>query len=154
MKTVKRTSVFPASKELVFNKLQQLETLQYIAFPYAAFTPVDPDDSPVWKAGTSSSYHFRMWGIIPFGIHTINIKRFDIDEIVSCEGNKFVPVWNHRIHLKDIGDQTEYTDEVDIDAGWKTVLVWLWAKAFYAHRQKRWLKLLGGTDGNKDRKNG
>ena len=30
---VKKTSIFPASKETVFQKLQQLETLQYIAWP-------------------------------------------------------------------------------------------------------------------------
>ena len=153
MKTLRKTSVFPVPRELVFRKLQQLETLQYIAFPYATFTPLRFDDRFIWKAGESSSYRFRMWGIIPFGVHTINIERFDIDEIASREGNGFVPVWNHRIHLKDLGDQTEYTDEVDIDAGWKTLFVWLWAKAFYAHRQKRWLRLLGGKDGDQDEKN-
>ena len=153
MKTVNRTSVFPASRELVFEMLQKLETLQYIAFPYATFTPVDPDGPFIWKPGEKSTYRFRMWGIIPLGIHTISIERFDIDEISSREGNGFVPVWNHKIHLKDLGNRTEYTDEVDIDAGWKTLLVWLWAKAFYAHRQKRWLRLLGGMNGNQNEKN-
>jgi hypothetical protein len=85
-----------------------------------------------------------MWGIIPFGVHTINIERFDIDEVRSREGNKFVPVWNHKIYLKDLGGRTEYTDEVDIDAGWKTIFVWMWANAFYSHRQKKWLRLLNG----------
>ena len=145
MKTVKKTSVFPASRELVFEKLQKLETLQYIAFPYATFAPVQADDTFVWEPGQKSSYRFRMWGIIPLGIHTINIERFDIDEVSSKEGNRFVPVWNHRIHLKDLGEKTEYTDEVDIDAGWKTLFVWLWARAFYAHRQKKWYRLLKGT---------
>ena len=31
---VKKTSIFPAPKETVFQKLQQLETLQYIAWPF------------------------------------------------------------------------------------------------------------------------
>ena len=34
---VQKTSVFPASRETVFQKLQRLETLQYIAKPYATF---------------------------------------------------------------------------------------------------------------------
>ena len=63
--------------------------------------------------------------------------------IVSRESNRFVPVWNHTICLKNKGRETEYTDKVDIDAGWKTVFVYLWAEAFYTHRQKRWIKLLG-----------
>lgn len=34
------------------------------------------------------------------------------------------------------GNGTKYTDIVDIDAGWKTVFVYLWAVCFYSHRQK------------------
>jgi hypothetical protein len=37
---VQKTSVFPAGKDFVFQKLQQLETLQIIAKPYAAFEPI------------------------------------------------------------------------------------------------------------------
>ena len=37
---VQKTSIFPASRETVFRKLQQLETLQYIAKPFASFEPV------------------------------------------------------------------------------------------------------------------
>ncbi|HAJ74151.1 MAG TPA: hypothetical protein DCM49_05065 [Lachnospiraceae bacterium] len=28
---------------------------------------------------------------------------------------------------------------------WKTVFVWLWANLFYAHRQKKWIRLLENT---------
>ncbi len=35
MKRVKRTSIFPAGKEQVFQRLQKLETLQYVAYPSA-----------------------------------------------------------------------------------------------------------------------
>ena len=142
MKTVKKTSVFPAKREEVFAKLQELSTLQYIAAPYASFKPVDPKESGVWKAGNTSSYRFSLFGLIPFGTHTIHIERFDQDCIQSKEGNEHVPVWNHTILLKDHGNTTEYTDKVDIDAGWKTFFVWLWANAFYAHRQKKWIRLL------------
>ena len=95
-----------------------------------------------WEAGASSEYRFKLFGIIPFGVHTIRIERFDQDGIQSREHNRHVPVWDHLITLKDLGDHTEYTDEVVIHAGWKTVFVWLWARAFYAHRQKKWIQLL------------
>lgn len=32
-RVIARTSIFPASREVVFNKLKKLETLQYIAAP-------------------------------------------------------------------------------------------------------------------------
>ena len=44
---VRKSSIFPASREEIFARLQRLETLQYIAAPYATFTPVEdniPDE--------------------------------------------------------------------------------------------------------------
>ena len=79
---VKKTSIFPASKETVFQKLQQLETLQYIAWPYATFKPVGKA-VPIWTVGSTSSYRFRLFGLIPFGTHTIHIVRFDPDGVSS-----------------------------------------------------------------------
>jgi len=139
---VRKTSVFPAPRDEVLSRLRRLETLQNIAAPYAAFTPVSEAADFRWETGAVSEYQFKLFGIIPFGIHTIRIERFDRDGIQSREHNRHVPVWDHLIILKDLGDQTEYTDEVVIRAGRKTVFVWLWARAFYVHRQRKWIRLL------------
>jgi len=141
---VNKTSVLPSSRKVIFEKLLELGTLQYIAFPYATFTPLDVKSSFKWGVGTTSSYKFKLFGFIPMGIHTIKIERFDEQTGVSSkEGNKFVPVWNHEIFLEEIDKtHTKYTDKVTINAGWKTFFVGLWANAFYAHRQRRWKKLL------------
>ena len=142
--TVRKTSIFPAKRNEVFARLQRLETLQFIAVPYATFAPVEASADFRWRVGSVSTYRFKLFGLMPFGTHTIRIERFDEDVIQSREGNAHVPVWNHRITLKDLGTRTEYTDEVEIRAGWKTLFVWLWAKAFYAHRQRKWVRLLRG----------
>ena len=139
---VRKSSVFPATREEVYRHLQRLETLQYIAAPYATFTPVENNSGFSWREGEVSLYHFKLFGFIPFGIHTIRIEKFDQNGIQSREYNKHVSVWDHLIILEDMGDQTKYTDEVEIHAGWKTIFIWLWAKAFYAHRQRKWIKLL------------
>ena len=138
-----KTSLFPASKDEVFNKLQKLKLLQYIAWPYATFTPVGEKIS-VWRAGTSSAFKFKLFGIIPFGTHKIKVISFDKDDgIYTHEGNEYVPTWNHRIVLEDISsNQCLYSDIVEIEAGWKTIFVYLWAKCFYVHRQRRWIRLL------------
>ncbi len=139
---VQKTSVFPAAKETVFRKLQQLETLQYIAKPYAVFEPIGEAIS-TWAVGSTSAYRFRIFGVIPYGTHTIHILRFDPDGVSSREGNEHVPVWNHDIRLIEKDENhTQYTDRVEIHAGWKNAFVWLWAKAFYAHRQRKWIRLL------------
>ncbi len=139
---VQKTSVFPASQETVFQKLQRLETLQFIAKPYASFEPVGKTQS-VWSVGSTSSFRFKLFGLIPFGTHTIHIVRFDPDGISSKEGNEHVPVWNHDITLVRLDDEhTKYTDRVEIKAGWKTIFIWLWANAFYTHRQRKWIRIL------------
>lgn len=141
--TVKRTSVFPAKKSHVFALLQRFDTLAYIARPYAAFKSADGQTAPVWEAGRSFSFDFKMFGFIALGAHVINVREFNPNNIYTNEGNPFCPVWNHRIILKETADgKTEYIDEVEIGAGWKTPFVYLWAQAFYAHRQKKWIKLL------------
>ncbi|WP_029409393.1 hypothetical protein [Treponema pedis] len=140
---VKKTSVFPAEQSNVFALLQRFDTLAYIAEPYATFKNIDEQTEPVWEVGRSFSFDFKMFGFIALGVHIINVKEFNIDNIYTNEGNPFCPVWNHRIILKETADgKTEYTDEVEICAGWKTPFVYLWAKAFYSHRQRKWIKLL------------
>ena len=142
---VQKSSLFPASKETVFRKLQQLETLQLIAKPFATFEPVGETVS-TWEVGSTSAYRFRLFGLIPYGTHTIHILRFDPDGVSSREKNAHVPVWNHEISLVEKDEShTLYTDRVEIRAGWKTAFIWLWANAFYAHRQRKWVRLLNGS---------
>lgn len=139
---VRKSSVFPASRDVVFEKLQKLETLQTIAKPYATFEPVGAAEL-VWTVGSTSAYRFRLFGVIPFGTHTIHIVRFEPDGVSSREGNKRVPVWNHDITMIPLDDNhTKYRDRVEIQASWKTPFIWLWANAFYAHRQRKWIQLL------------
>lgn len=141
--TVKKTSILPAPRSIIFAKLTELKTLQYIAKPYATLEPVNGADDFKWQVGGKSSYKFRLLGFILFGVHTIHIERFDEECVSSREGNPHVPVWNHEIFLEKRGENsTLYTDKVTIKAGWKTFFVWLWANCFYAHRQRRWKKLL------------
>ena len=142
-KIVTRTSLFPASVAVIMPRLRRLETLQMIAYPYATFQPAEGTAPLCWKPGEKYSFEFRLFGCIPFGKHTIEVVRFDEEGIYTRESNPHVPVWNHRIILKAIGEaSTEYTDEVEIGADWKTPFVCLWAKLFYRHRQRNWIKLL------------
>ena len=134
---VSKTSVFPASVSEVFTKLQKPETLRIIADPYLSFEPIGEGEI-MWKADTLSSYRIKLFGSISLGIHTIRIIRFDPDRIKSLESNDQVPVWNHDITLVRLDEShTQYTDTVEIHAGWKTFFIWLWANAFYSYRQRK-----------------
>lgn len=143
-KTIIKTSIFRANKEEVFRRLQKLETLQYIAKPFAHFIPLDEKQNVEWKEGAVLSFRLHIFGIIPFGTHKIHVLSCNKDSGINTrENNKQVPIWNHRIHLEYIDEnKTRYSDEIEIGAGWKTPFIVLWARAFYSHRQRKWKKLL------------
>ncbi len=128
--TVIKSSFFPASREEVYKRLQQLETLEKIARPFASFEPAGPV-SGAWKEGDTYGFRLKLFGVIPMGIHRIHLVRFSPGTVSSREGNSFVPVWNHEIIMTPAGkDRTFYTDKVEIHAGWRTPFIWLWANAF------------------------
>lgn len=147
-KTVTKTTILPASKKEVFRRLKELKTLQHIAAPYATFSPENNNDYFVWEENAVFSFRFKLFSLLPLGIHTIRVISFSENgDIYTREQNSHVPMWNHRIILKQLDQSaTQYTDEVEIGAGWKTPFVYLWAKAFYAHRQRKWLKLLADNE--------
>ncbi len=143
-KVVRVSSIFPASKERVFELLQEFETLSEIAYPYIAFKPINGNESLKWEVGETFVFKAKLLGFIPFGLHTIEVIEFDFDtRVYTNESNTYVPVWNHEIVLKELSDgKTHYTDEIEIYAGWKTPFVYIWAKSFYKHRQRKWISIL------------
>jgi hypothetical protein len=140
-KIIRISSVFPAAPDTIWPLLMQVETLRYIAAPYAAFSPLGGET--LWREGAVLRFRLRIFGI-PLGIHTISIQKIDrtLYTIKTFEGNTAVPVWNHTIIIEPVEGGARYTDEVEIGAGRLTGAVALWSRAFYRHRQKKWLKLL------------
>lgn len=104
MMTVRRSSVFPASANEIFRRLQRLDTLQYIAAPLATFSPTGetpPDGELRWEAGKTFAFRLRLFGVIPLGDHVIRVLEFGDRPyaIFTRESNPSVPTWNHRIEL-------------------------------------------------------
>jgi hypothetical protein len=139
------TSAFPAVPEEIWPLLTQIKTLRYIAFPYAIFTSADGMERTEWREGETRRFRLRVFGLIPLGTHTIHIAEMNCDTytIRSRESNRFVPIWNHTITLKQFGENVaEYADVIELGAGKLTGIVCVWARAFYHHRQRKWIKLL------------
>ena len=111
----------------MFKRLRQLSTLRYIAFPYAVFVPLNAGKDMLWQPGQRFEFRLRLFGVIPFGIYTINVLEFDMEKgIYTEESNSHVPAWNHRISVEPVSSgSVRYTDEVEISAGRKTPVVYL-----------------------------
>ena len=93
----------------------------------------------------------RLFGAIPMGEQTIGIRFPEGDGsgrgteryVLRDKGHgSSARVWDHFIIVEHDGSGgTSYTDRVTVDAGWRTPFVAAFARAFYAHRQRRWKKL-------------
>lgn len=134
-------SVLPCAAELVWDEVRRPELLREVARPLITFAPVDAAAFPDrWTEGTVRCRMY-LFGVIPLGVHTIRLERIDGErrEIQSREHDRLVRRWDHLVRVREEpGGQTRYSDEIDIEAGWLTRPVWLFAQWFYRHRQRRW----------------
>lgn len=132
------------SLEQAITHAKTTRLLKFVAYPLVHFTPIEPSTWPVeWTEGTYS-VGVRILGFLPFGKQAIVIsfpKSLDGFLLRDNGYSVLAKVWDHTISITSEVGRTRYTDSVIIDAGVFTFPVWLFAQAFYRHRQRRWRQL-------------
>ena len=119
--------------------------LFFVASPLVRFVPTRGTVVPrVWEEAT---YWFglRIFGFLPFGEQAVRITFSPgaDDFRVRDDGySRLVKRWDHRILIERSGAGVRYCDELNIEAGVLTPVVWLFAFLFYRHRQRRWSRLV------------
>jgi hypothetical protein len=99
----------------------------------------------LWQKIIEPTLKLYFLKVIPLGRHTIQLVRIDkeTNTIVSQESGRLARTWNHTISFREVAQNVvSYTDEIEIQAGWLTPAIWLFAQLFYRHRQRRWKVLL------------
>ncbi len=138
-------SILNCSPEQVWSEVQKSSLLLEVIKPLARVTPLDAAGFPErWQEHETIRCRLTVLGIIPVGTHVLQIKRVDpaTREIESREHDALVRRWNHLIRVRSTPDgRALYVDEIEISAGFCTVLVWLFASWFYRHRQRRWRRV-------------
>lgn len=87
--TVKHSFIFPASKSDVLKKIKELKTLQDIAYLFAIFVTQNNVNELQSEASAVFDFKFKLFGIVSFGIHTINVFWKTI----------FVYLWAKKIYI-------------------------------------------------------
>ena len=130
----------------LWEQISRPQSLRFVASPLLKFTPVEADAlDGEWEVGRDYQLKLYLLGLIPLGRHTIRLTRVDRDynTIASRESGLLARVWNHTIFFQEITPGlVHYTDEIEIQAGWLTPVIWAFAHLFYRHRQRRWKLLL------------
>jgi hypothetical protein len=115
----------------------------HVAWPVATIADA-AELPPAWTQGETVRCRPLVFGFIPVGIRTLHFERIDDTrrEIETREEDALVRLWHHQISIAPRpGNRARYRDEIDIDAGLLTPVVWAWANVFYRHRQRRWRAL-------------
>jgi len=138
-------SILPCYPEVTWNAVCRSEQLRVVARPMVTFAAVGEQSLPeTWTECTNVRIESRLFGVIPLGTRSLYFERIDGNrrEIQTRECDALIHRWDHLISVTEVGDgRTLYTDEVEIDAGWWTPFVWLFAHCFYRHRQRRWRRV-------------
>jgi len=100
--------------------------------------------SDEWREGEVVVGWVFLFGFFPFSRHHLHVS--EVNEVTrtlrSRERGGLITRWNHDIIVTPLDAATcEYRDRIEIDAGILTWPVGLYARAFYAMRQRRWRAL-------------
>ncbi len=146
MASLELTTYLDAPPERVWAEVRTSRLLAYVAKGFIRFKPLKGDVFPeTWEPGEYRAWMF-LFGWLPIGWQAI---RIEIPEsqgpVYRLRDNGYSPLirrWDHWITLEAEGPGTLYTDRLDLDAGLLTWPVALFARIFYAHRQRRWRRLV------------
>ncbi|HKK53320.1 MAG TPA: hypothetical protein VKA74_17105 [Myxococcota bacterium] len=138
------------SEEELWQRILEPKSLQFVASPLLSFAPANEGDlDGEWQVGTPYPLQLYLLKFIPLGGHTIELLSIDerTHTLVSRERGRLARVWNHTISFQQAAPGfVDYTDEIEIHAGWLTPVIWSFAQIFYRHRQRRWKVLLRKRD--------
>lgn len=143
---VKISSQFSCTGEELWQMIAEPSSLEFVSSPILRFEPQNEGDlAGEWQLNKPYILQLYLLKFIPLGEHRITLIKIDKDAnyIISQENGKLAKVWNHGIALREVEPgKVHYTDEIEIQAGWLTPAIWLFAHLFYRHRHRRWKILL------------
>lgn len=146
MKTIEMKTVLPAETAVVWDHVLQPRLMCFVAKGMLTFQPIEPKEFPErWSAGRFR-VRKRLYGLLPIGWQEISIEFLpDQGRMQRMRENGrgwLIPTWDHTIVVEPVEGGTRYVDLVKIEAGVLTPLVVAFARRFFAHRQRRWHKLV------------
>ena len=130
------THVYNVSAETLWQDL--LDPNALAESMQGAITYVGLPREPV-QQGDEFTVQLKRWGWFPIGRWTMKVVERDDQNFVlrSEEHGGLVKLYKHRLSILPTGPQScEYTDHLDVDAGWLTSLVFPTFENMYQRRHE------------------
>ncbi|MEM6538958.1 MAG: hypothetical protein AAF668_14660 [Pseudomonadota bacterium] len=147
MTIIREKTILDTTPDRLFEEVSKSAALLHVSKGMMSFTPIDPPHFPELWEERKYLVSMKFAGALPIGTQIIGIEippPSDGRYFVRDNGySDTIKKWDHMITIEPTGDgRSAYEDRLDIDAGWRTPFVAAFAKAFYAHRQRNWKKLV------------
>ena len=138
---IERAVELPLAAEAAWRLMRRTATFAFVAAPLLGVRDPLPE-----RFAAGDRLRLRLTGPagLPAGPHEIFVESVEEDgrAIQTREHSPLLRRWDHRLSVAETGPEScRYTDEVELDAGPLTALVVPAARAFFAHRQRRWRAL-------------
>lgn len=145
---VSLSTIIDLPPDEVWQRVQTPQLLLHIAAPLVRFRFNGVAAPATWAEAESWPMSLSLFGFLPFGIQWIvpSVHTSDASpwpkRLRDNGHSALIKTWDHWITVEpDEAGGTLYRDEVEVRAGLLTPFIWLFAQAFYRHRQRRWRAL-------------
>jgi hypothetical protein len=144
---ITQTTLLAISAAEAFRHVRTPALLEYVAAPMMRFKLLEPKALPTEWEEARYKVGLRLFGVLPIGHQWIvtSVPNGEKPPLILRDNghSPMIRKWDHWIFIEPLsGSSCRYTDRVDVGAGILTPGVWLFTKLFYAHRQRRWRKLV------------
>lgn len=141
--TLTRTTILDAPAEAIWRAVLRPRSFTTVTRGMLRM-PVLKGRTRDWQPGERIVGRIWLFGFVPLHCHHLEVAQIDHDArlLRSDEHGGLIRVWRHDIVVEPLDDRRcRYTDRLDIEAGWATRPVALFAAVFYRIRQRRWRQL-------------
>ena len=148
MAVVERSTLLVASADAVWAAVKTPPAFRTVTRRLLAM-PVIRGRQDQWCEGETVVGWVFLFGFLPFSRHHLNIATIDdaTRTLRSREFGGLIRVWNHDIEVVPIDAATcRYRDRIEIEAGFITPLIALYARWFHRMRQRRRQALAKGLN--------
>lgn len=133
---------YPVEADRLFDLVTDLDTLDAVTKPWVQF---DHLPSGQVREGQVIDVALSVFGLLPMRPYRMRVTEFDAEarRMTSVEDGLGVQRLTHSLRVEPAGEGAVLHDRIEIDAGWKTGFVLLWAWWTYRWRHHVRLRLLG-----------
>ena len=148
MQIVERSTLLAASADAIWAAVKTPSAFRFVTRGLLVM-PVIRSRSGEWREGETVVGWVFLFGFLPFSRHHLHIARIDDSTrtLSSREFGGLIAMWNHDIEVVPVDSMTcRYRDRIEIEAGFLTPVIAVYARWFYRMRQRRWRALARGLN--------